>query len=149
MDQEALAEIKGLEETGDLENPRYMELLLAQHYVHHVLRIPFDEWPEPVTRMFAHMNSQIYVAMQGPSELGISPDASLFQWDRTDDLAKINTPTLVMGSEHDTMDPGFLRAMAERMPNGRYHDCSEGSHCAMYDDQERYFEGLLEFLLGL
>ena len=149
MDPEALAEIEALEEAGDIENPRYMELLLAQHYVHHVLRMPFDEWPEPINRMFAHLNYQIYVAMQGPSELGISPEASLFKWDRTDDLARIETPALVMGAEHDTMDPRYLREMAERMPNGRYHHCPEGSHCAMYDDQERYFDGLLDFLLSL
>ena len=28
----------------------------------------------------------IYVSMQGPSELGISPDAKLANWERTDDL---------------------------------------------------------------
>src|SRR5499433_526116 len=50
MDQEALAEIKAFEAAGDTENPKYMELLVEQHYVHHVLRMPPEEWPEPVQR---------------------------------------------------------------------------------------------------
>ena len=70
MDRDALAEIKVLEAGGDIENPRYMELLTEQHYVHHVLRLPVADWPDPVQRGFAHINPAIYVSMQGPSELG-------------------------------------------------------------------------------
>ena len=54
-----------------------MKLLNEQHYIHHVLRMPVADWPDPVVRAFAHINPAIYVSMQGPSELGISADASL------------------------------------------------------------------------
>jgi proline iminopeptidase len=67
MDQAALAEIKALEAAGDTANPRYMELLTQQHYVHHLLRMPADQWPDPVNRSFKHMNPDVYVPMQGPS----------------------------------------------------------------------------------
>jgi proline iminopeptidase len=144
MDQAALAEIKGFEARGDTANPRYMELLLAHHYVQHVLRMPVVEWPEPVARMFAKINQAIYVAMQGPSELGLS--GSLLDWDRTDDLGRIEVPTLVIGARHDTMDPAFMADMARRLPRGRYLYCPNGSHCAMYDDQETYFAGLVDFV---
>ena len=60
MDQGALAEIKSYEASGDIENPRYMELLNEQHYVHHVLRMPVEDWPDPVVRAFAHINPAIY-----------------------------------------------------------------------------------------
>ncbi len=149
MDQAALAEIKAFEAAGDTENPRYMELLVEQHYVHHVLRMPPDEWPEPVQRGFAHINPAIYVSMQGPSELGISSDAKLVNWDRFGDLGQITVPTLVIGAQHDTMDPEHMRQMAERLPAGKYLHCPDGSHLAMYDDQETYFAGLIDFLLGL
>jgi proline iminopeptidase len=52
MDQDALAEIKRLEATGETQNPRYEDLLMEHHYVHHVLRMPADEWPEPITGSF-------------------------------------------------------------------------------------------------
>jgi proline iminopeptidase len=148
MDQAALAEIKAFEAKGDIENPRYEELLMEQHYVHHVLRIPAADWPDPVQRGLNNVNPAIYVSMQGPSELGISADAKLAHWDRTEDLASIKVPTLVIGAEHDTMDPAHMEMMASRLPAGRYLYCPDGSHLAMYDDQQTYFAGLIDFLLG-
>jgi proline iminopeptidase len=149
MDQDALAEIKALEAAGQIEDPRYMELLMEQHYVHHVLRMPQQNWPDPANRGLAHINPAIYVSMQGPSELGISSDASLADWDRTEELAQITVPTLVIGARHDTMDPAFMQMMAGRLPAGSYLHCPAGSHMAMYDDQHTYFGGLVKFLTGL
>jgi proline iminopeptidase len=146
MDRAALAEIKALEAAGDTEHPRYMELLYEQHYVQHVLRMPPGEWPDPVQRGFAHINPAIYVPMQGPSELGISPGAKLARWDRTGQLASITVPALVIGARYDTMDPAYMQMMASRLPAGRYLYCPQGSHLAMYDDQRTYFTGLTEFL---
>ena len=149
MDRAALAEIKLYEASGDIENPRYMELLNEQHYVYHVLRMPVADWPDPVVRAFAHINPAIYVSMQGPSELGISTEASLAHWDRTAELASIDVPALVIGARHDTMDPAHMEMMASRLPQGRYLYCPDGSHMAMYDDQAVYFAGLIDFLRSL
>jgi proline iminopeptidase len=149
MDQGALAEIKAMEASGDIENPRYLELLYEQHYVHHVLRMPVAGWPDPVQRGFAHINPAIYVSMQGPSELGISAGAKLAHWDRTAELSSIRVPALVIGARHDTMDPAHLEMMAARLPAGRYLNCPDGSHLAMYDDQQTYFTGMINFILGL
>ena len=149
MDREVLAEIRALEAAHDTDNPRYLELLMPHHYERHVLRMPASEWPDPVRRGFSHINPAIYVPMQGPSELGMSREASLAFWDRVSDLGRITVPTLVMGAEHDTMDSEHLREMARLLPQGRYHHCPNGSHLSLYDDQDVYFEGLLDFLAGL
>ena len=149
MDQDALGEIQALESAGEIEDPRYMELLYEHHYVQHILRMPVQDWPNPVQRAFAAINPAIYVSMQGPSELGISEDAKLAQWSRFDDLASIEVPALVIGARHDTMDPRHMEEMVERLPRGRYLYCPEGSHLAMYDDQLRYFGGLVDFVRGL
>lgn len=144
MDQDVLAEIKAFEAAGDYGNPRYTELLFQHHYVEHILRMPLDEWPDPVNRAFKHLNPDIYVPMQGPSELGAS--GKLVNWDRTGDLAKISVPTLVIGAQHDTMDPEHMRWMAGAVQNGRYLHCPNGSHLAQYDDQRIYMEGVISFL---
>jgi proline iminopeptidase len=144
MDQEALAEIKRLEDAHETETPRYMELLVEHHYVHHVLRMPVEQWPDPVNRAFNRVNRSIYVPMQGPSELGAS--GKLVDWDRTESLERIEVPTLVIGASHDTMDPAHMEMMAGRLPNGRFLLCPNGSHMAMYDDQATYFQGLVEFI---
>jgi proline iminopeptidase len=147
MDQAALADIKRYEADGTTSDPRYEQLLMEQHYRWHVCRMPVSEWPEPVTRCFRHINPAIYVPMQGPSELGLS--GTLEGWDRTADLSGINVPTLVIGAEHDTMDPGHMRWMAGQLPQGRYLHCPDGSHLAQFDDPGHYFPGLIEFLTSL
>lgn len=146
MDPEVLAEIRQLEANNEYGNPRYMQLLMEHHYTEHVLRMPIEDWPRPVTRAFDQINSGIYVRMQGPSEFGITEKATLYDWDRTDDLSSIEVPTLVIGAEYDTMDPEHMEWMAETFPRGRYLYCPNGSHLPMYDDQETYFDGLVRFV---
>lgn len=147
MDQTVLAEIKEYESAGDYESQRYMDLLFEHHYIEHVLRMPLEEWPDPVNRAFKHLNAEIYVPMQGPSELGAS--GKLEQWDRTTDLNEISVPTLVIGAQYDTMEPGHMEWMAGAVQNGRYLHCPNGSHLAQYDDQETYFDGLIDFILDV
>lgn len=141
-----LKEIKELEAREAYHDPRYMELLLKHYYTEHLLRMPLEDWPEPVSRMFANLNHDIYVAMQGPSEFGVVGDATLKNWDRSADLVKITVPTLTIGGKFDTMDPEHMEWMAGEVQNGKYLHCPNGSHSAMYDDQEIYFDGLIQFI---
>ena len=147
MDPDVLAEIKRFEAEGRTDDPRYEALLMEHHYVLHVCRMPQDEWPDPVVRSLAHINPDIYVPMQGPSELGLS--GTLESWDRSADLAGIDVPALVIGATHDTMDPEHMRWMADQLPRGRYLHCPDGSHLAQFDDPQHYFPGLLDFLRSL
>ena len=103
MDPTALAEITALDDAGDYGNPRYMALLMEHHYIHHILRMPADQWPDPILRAFKHLNHDVYVLMQGPSELGAR--GRLERWDRSEDLHQIEVPTLVIGAQHDSMGP--------------------------------------------
>ncbi len=147
MDQKVLAEIKQIETAGDIDNPRYMELLIPHHYEKHILRMPADQWPDPVNRAFSHINPKIYVPMQGPSELGAS--GKLLHWDHSEDLGKIAPPTLTIGARHDTMNPAHMAWMARQVQKGRSLFCPKGGHMAMYDDQKDYFAGLIQFILDV
>jgi proline iminopeptidase len=146
LDPDTLATILKYEEAEDFGNPNYLNTIYNNYYPRHVLRMPLDEWPEPVNRGFDGLNEQIYVGMQGPSEFGIKGDASLKDWDRMADLKNITIPVLTIGGNHDTMDPEHMRAMAEEFPNGSHLNCPEGSHFSFYDDQKTYFEGLIEWI---
>ena len=146
MRPEVVAEIRQIENEQQFDNPRYIELLLEHYYSKHFLRIPFEKWPDPVSRSFSRMNQEVYVLMQGPSEFGLSKSALLADWDRTEELSQIRVPTLVIGAEHDTMDPKHMAWMAKELRRGRYLYCPDGSHMAMYDDQRRYFDGLIKFI---
>jgi proline iminopeptidase len=144
MDQKALAEIKNLESAGKFDDPRYEELLTHNFYVYHVLRMPADQWPDPVLRAFKNLNKKIYIPMQGPSEMGAS--GKLVAWDRTADLAEISVPTLSIGARYDTMEPAEMEKIAKRVKKGRFLYCPNGSHLAMYDDQRVYMSGLIQFI---
>ena len=144
IDPVILAEIKTFEAAEDYQNPRYFALLIEHHYVDHVLRIPSKDWPDAVNRGFEHLNPQVYVPMQGPSELGAS--GILLDWDRTKDIHKITVPTLVIGAAHDTMDPVHMEWMAGEIPNARFAIMPNGSHLSQYDDEANFFPAVIDFV---
>jgi len=142
IDPAVLREILDMEAKGQVESPRYMELLLPNFYSKHLLRL--DPWPEPALRSLGHINRPLYVLMQGPSEFGAS--GRLERWDRSRDLSRIPVPTLVIGATNDTMDPRHMRWMATQFPRGTYLHCPDGSHMGMWDDQQVWVGGLIRFL---
>jgi proline iminopeptidase len=141
MDPKVLAEVRSLEAKNDYKNPKYMDLLMNNYYNQHICRV---EWPEPLMRCFKHANEEIYTMMQGPSEFGVG--GRLKNWDRKADLKNITVPTLTIGGKFDTMDPEHMKWMSTQVQNGNYLYCPNGSHLAMYDDQQIYFDGLIKFI---
>src|SRR5687767_5593585 len=77
MDPAVLAEIRAIEAKKDFANPRDMELLILHFYRKHLCRL--EEWPNGFNRSGKHMNGEIYVMMQGPSEFGVG--GRLANWD--------------------------------------------------------------------
>lgn len=146
MDPAIFKEIMEMEANEDFDNPRYGELLMNHYYTEHILRMPINEWPEAVNRLFNHLNPNIYVYMQGHSEFGMTKDATLKNWDVTTELKNIAVPTLVIGAEHDTMDPEHMKWISTEVQNGRYLHCPNGSHLSQYDDQKVFFTGLIKFI---
>jgi proline iminopeptidase len=142
MDPKVLDTIRSIEAKKDFNNPRYMELLTPHFYQQHLCRVL--PWPEPINRAFGHLNQQVYVLMQGPSEFGVS--GRLEKWDRSKDLPQIKVPTLTIGGLHDTMDPEHMKWMATQVQQGDSLVCPNGSHCSMWDDQPHYFPGLIKFI---
>lgn len=147
LDPKVLARIRAIEAKGDFDNPEYMQLLMPNFYVKHICRIPLDEWPEPLNRSFSKVNQSLYVTMQGPSEFGVA--GKLLKWDRVNDLPKISVPTLSIGAQYDTMEPKQMEMIANKVQNGSYLYCPNGSHMSMYDDQQTYMTGLIKFIKGV
>jgi proline iminopeptidase len=142
MDPKVLDTIRAIEARGDYKNPKYMELLLPNFYHQHLCRL--DEWPDPVNRSFKHANETVYTLMQGPSEFGIA--GRLANWDISNRLKEITVPTLVVGAKYDTMDPNYMEWMSKQFPKGSYLYCPEGSHLAMWDDQQHFYPGVIQFI---
>lgn len=145
MDPAVLKEIRDLEAQKKTDSPRYMELLTANYYTKHICRLP--EWPDPVNRSLKHVNGAVYTYMQGPSEFGIG--GILANWDRKADLPKITVPTLTVGAKFDTMDPEHMRWMSTQVKNGQYLYCPNGSHLSIWDDQQVFMTGVINFIKGV
>ena len=47
------------------------------------------------------------------------------------------------------MDPEHMGWVASQFPQGQYLHCPSGSHLAMYNDQEIYFEGIIKFIMDV
>jgi len=147
MSPAVLAEVRSIEAKKDFGNPRYMELLIPNFYEKHILRAPYAAWPNPILRMFSKLNQSLYVTMQGPSEFGVA--GKLEKWDVKSQLKTLKVPTLTIGAKYDTMDPEHMKWMSSEVQNGSFLYCPNGSHCALYDDQETYMAGLTKFILGV
>jgi proline iminopeptidase len=142
MDPKVLTEIRMLEAKKDFANPRYMELLIPNFYHEHLCRL--KEWPDGFNRSMKHANGTVYTMMQGPSEFGIS--GRLATWDIKNRLKEIAIPTLMIGAKHDTMDPNAMEEQSKLVQKGRYLYCPNGSHLAMWDDQQIFMNGVIEFI---
>lgn len=142
MDPNVVAEIKAIEAKKDFKNPRYEELLIPNFYNQHICRLV--PWPEPVSRSFSKINNGIYVLMQGPSEFGAS--GRLEHWDIKARLKEIAVPALMIGARYDTMDPKAMEAQSKAVQHGSYLYCPNGSHLAMWDDQQVFMNGVIKWI---
>lgn len=130
------------ENNNDYMNPVYLDLVQREYYEKHICRT--EVWPESVGRSFGHLNQHVYEYMQGPSEF--VPGGILKGWSVWDRLNEIETSTLTVGAKYDTMNPEEMEEMSHLFPNGHYLYCPEGSHLAMWDDQEHFMPGVIDFI---
>lgn len=142
MRKTLLDSLGNYEKKGQYQDPAYVNLVEKEYYHAHICRL--QAWPEPMTRSFANVNSEIYVMMQGPSEF--KGGGRLVNWDILKKLPSITIPTLMIGAKYDTMDPEAMERQSKLVKNGRYLYCPNGSHLSMWDDQKVYMSGVLSFI---
>ena len=130
------------ESKGDYMNSEYQALVFKEYYNKHICRLA--EWPEAINRSFGHINQHVYEYMQGPSEF--VPGGILKEWTVWDRLQELYVPTLMVGAKYDTMNPVEKEEMSKLVQNGRYLYCPNGSHLAMWDDQEVFMTGVIDFI---
>lgn len=139
---EVLTKLEEYESKGAYTDPGYQEMVVREYYGRHICTLP--EWPEPAARSFKHINQSVYAYMQGPSEF--VPGGILAGWSVWDRLGEIRVPTLMVGAAHDTMNPSEMEEMSRLVQKGRYLFCPNGSHLAMWDDQEVFMNGVIGFI---
>lgn len=147
MRKSLIDSLEVFEKKNDFHNPKYQELVFNEYYTRHILRLPVKEWPEPVLRSFKHVNAHVYEYMQGPSEF--VPGGILKHWSVWNRLKELSVPTLMIGAKYDSMNPAEMEEMSKLVKNGKYLYCANGSHLAMWDEQEFYMKGVIDFLTSV
>jgi proline iminopeptidase len=142
MRKSLLDSLMTYEAKGQYKDSTYQALVMKEYYHQHICRLA--DWPDPLWRSLKHVNEEIYTMMQGPSEF--KTGGRLLHWDRSKDMSKIIVPTLCVGAKYDTMDPNYMKWMSTQMPNGAYLYCPNGSHLAMWDDQQVYMNSVIKFI---
>jgi proline iminopeptidase len=130
------------ENAGDFANPVYVQLVEEEFYTKHICRL--EVWPEPVVRSFGHFNMDVYTYMQGPSEF--VPGGILKDWSVWNRLGELHVPTLTVGAKYDSMNPEEMKEMASLVQHGEYLYCPDGSHLALWDDQQVFMDGVIDFI---
>ena len=74
------------------------------------------------------------------------PGGRLKGWSVWDKLPSITVPTLAVGARHDTMRPADMERISKTVQHGQYLFCPNGSHLAMWDDQEVFMKGVIDFI---
>lgn len=144
MRQSLVDSLESFEKRNDFMNPVYQLLVFDEYYCRHILRKPASEWPEPVLRSFKHINQPVYEILQGPSEF--VPGGRLVGWECWSRLKNLSVPTLMIGSRYDTMNPAEMEEMSKLVQNGTYLYCPTGGHLSMWDAQQEYYPGIIDFV---
>jgi len=142
LPEDILAKIKDYEQKEMYDHPEYEELIQIHLDNKYICRL--DPWPEAAQRASNHTGLQVYNTMHGPNEFVVTGNYK--DWNRWDDLHKIEVPTLVLGAKHDSMSIADQERMGSLIPNSRVNICPKGSHLSMWDDADNFFNFIKQFV---
>jgi len=141
LGSETVAMMLAHEADGTLSHPEYQAAVTLLNH-RHVCRLP--EWPAPVMRSLGDWNMAPYEAMQGPNEFLYI--GNLKDWNRVPDLQRITVPVLITVGHHDELTPACAARMKRALPDAELHVFPNSSHMPFYEEPERYYPVLLDFL---
>jgi len=100
--------------------------------------------PEFVQRGFDRLSQPVYYTMNGPSEFHVI--GTIKDWDRTDRLAEIRVPTLIVSGRYDESTPVINEIMHKSIPGSEWVVFEQSSHLAHAEEPELYMQTVLAFL---
>ncbi|TFK38247.1 Alpha/Beta hydrolase protein [Crucibulum laeve] len=133
------------EELGTTESQEYQEATMLFYKKH---TCTLDPWPETLIESFAVMdkNPTVYRTMIGPSEFSCT--GSLKEWSIVDILHKVPYPTLLISAPLDQVQEASVLPFFTNIPRVKWVELQNSTHLAMYEEPERYFKVILDFLGG-
>lgn len=135
--------VKQAEATGKYDDPGYQSAM-AQFYSLYVYRHPVQA---DLDSVFATMNQELYMYMQGPSEFTIT--GTLKNYNATSFLPEVKVPTLFTAGEFDEVGPELTRGFTGKVPGARYVQFAGAAHITPWDARDENVKVVREFLNGV
>ncbi|THG98142.1 hypothetical protein EW026_g3985 [Hermanssonia centrifuga] len=132
LPEETQKVIQKHQEAGTLEDPEY-KAAVQVFYNKHVCRL--DPWPENVLESFKGA---------GPNEFYIT--GSLRGWTVLDVIHTITQETLLVNGRYDEAQDICVAPFFEKIPKVKWIHMAESSHMPYYEEAERYFRLVGQFL---
>ncbi len=140
---EARAAIRKYNATGEFRNPEYLKAVDV-FYRKHLCRLPV--WPHELVQTLDNTGI-VYEVMNGPNEFTIT--GRIRDWDVTDQLPRIRTPTLVTVGRYDEVTPRVARDIQQGISGSKLVVFQRSSHVAFWEQRPLYMEVVRDFLDGV
>lgn len=138
VDREAIAEA---ERTGNFSGPKY--LAANDRYMErYCWDDPTEDSPEPLRR--ATNGKRASLIAEGPNEF--TENGTISDFDVTDDLHKIDVPTLVTSGTDDLCTPLIAKSVYDHIPGAKWHLFANSRHLALLDQHDEFISVLDNWL---
>ena len=139
------ATMQRCEANEEYDDPDYLAAV-DEFYARHLIRL--SDVPDCVQRTSAILDGNpVYLTMNGPNEFVVI--GNLKDWDRTDRLAEITTPTLITVGRYDEITPACAETLRQGIPNSRMVVFEQSGHLAHVEETDKYLRTVSEFLAGV
>ncbi|KAF9568272.1 proline-specific peptidase [Agrocybe pediades] len=143
LPEEIRDNIRKHEEAGTYSSVEYqqgVEVFMKKH----VCRV--DPWPQDLVDSFKayEEDKTVYSTMLGPSEFSIN--GTLKDWNIIDIVHKIHCPTLLISAPDDEVQEEAALPFFKNIPKIKWVELQNSTHLAMFEEPERYFKVLLDFV---
>lgn len=116
-----------------------VELQYVRRYIFRSRKVPIE-----VARMMASSSNEVYQYLWGRHEWSLT--GTLRDWDVRARLPEIAVPTLVTGGRYDEVTPAQIDELAAGLPDCERVHFEHSSHCAMWEERERFRSVVADFL---
>jgi proline iminopeptidase len=129
------------EENGTLDSQEYQSAMMVFFTTFFARRQP---WSEELNMTFATVNHSFTNYMIG--DKGFSSTGKMSNYDRTNRLNEISTPTLLIAGEYDIATPSALAMYEGEFQNAEIAIIENCGHLTMQDDSEKDASIIRDFL---
>lgn len=132
------------ERDGTLDSPDYLSAKMVYYGTFFARRQP---WSDELNETFAQINLAMWNYIFGPEMLTCT--GILCDYDCTDRLGEITTPTLLTAGEYDEARPATVEYYQSLIPGAEIANLEDCGHLTMQDDPETDIRIIRDFLAGV